>query len=164
MMSATTPNPVQPSITLPASRRRRAKSAAKASVQATPEPAASQEHPQSDSVAPVPSGPRRSGPPASRIAPAQLPKVGGRQAQIIALLRRPEGASIEQLTAATGWQRHSVRGVISGVLKRKLGPAIDSALDEERGRVYRIRPAEPPPAVEAATPTRKRRSKTQRGS
>lgn len=162
MMSATTPNPVQPNISQPAPTRRRAKFA-KASVQATPEPAASQEHPQSDPVAPVPSDPQGSGPLASRIAPALLPSVGGKQAAIIALLRRPEGASIEQLTVATGWQRHSIRGAVSGVLKRKLGLVIDSALDEERGRVYRIRPAAPPPVAETAKPTRKRRSKTQCG-
>ena len=58
-----------------------------------------------------------------------------KQDAVIAMLRRPEGA-----TVATGWQRHTVRGVFSGTLKKKLGLTLDSG-QEERGRVYRI--AEP---------------------
>ena len=60
-----------------------------------------------------------------------------KQAQVIALLRRPKGATIDELAAAIGWQHHSVRGVISGPLKKQLGLAITST-KEERGRVYRI--------------------------
>ena len=53
------------------------------------------------------------------------------------MLRRPEGATVEEVTSATGWQRHTVRGVFSGTLKKKLGLTLASAT-EERGRVYRI--------------------------
>jgi hypothetical protein len=60
-----------------------------------------------------------------------------KQDEVIAMLRRPEGATIDEVTNATGWQRHTVRGVFSGTLKKKLGLVIDSA-KEERGRVYRI--------------------------
>src|SRR6202521_2449811 len=60
-----------------------------------------------------------------------------KQAEVIALLRRPEGATVEEVRAATGWQPHTVRGVFSGALKKKLGLAIVAA-KEERGRVYRI--------------------------
>ena len=60
-----------------------------------------------------------------------------KQAKVIGLLRRPEGATVEEVRAATGWQPHTVRGVFSGALKKKLGLAIVAA-KEERGRVYRI--------------------------
>ncbi len=63
-----------------------------------------------------------------------------KQHEVIAMLRRPEGATVDEVASATGWQRHTVRGVFSGTLKKKLGLTIASA-EEERGRVYRI--AEP---------------------
>tara|TARA_R110002072_G_C7892426_1_gene528924 strand:+ start:209 stop:451 length:243 start_codon:yes stop_codon:yes gene_type:complete len=61
-----------------------------------------------------------------------------KQQIMIDLLRRPEGAGIEEITAATGWQSHTVRGAMSGALKKKLGLEIISEKTEERGRVYRI--------------------------
>jgi len=63
-----------------------------------------------------------------------------KQAAVIAMLQRPEGATIEEVASAMGWQRHTVRGLFSGALKKKLGLTLASA-KEERGRVYRI--AEP---------------------
>jgi hypothetical protein len=63
-----------------------------------------------------------------------------KQDEVIAMLRRAEGATVEEVASATGWQRHTVRGVFSGTLKKKLGLTLASA-KEERGRVYRI--AEP---------------------
>src|SRR5246127_805514 len=63
-----------------------------------------------------------------------------KQDKVIAMLRRPEGASIDEVANATGWQRHTVRGVFSGTLKKKLGLTLAATI-EERGRVYRI--AEP---------------------
>ena len=60
-----------------------------------------------------------------------------KQDAVIAMLRRPEGATVEEVAHATGWQRHTVRGVFSGTLKKKLGLSLASA-KEERGRVYRI--------------------------
>ena len=60
-----------------------------------------------------------------------------KQDAVIAMLRRPEGATVEEVASATGWQRHTVRGVFSGTLKKKLGLTLASA-QEERGRVYRI--------------------------
>ena len=60
-----------------------------------------------------------------------------KQDEVIAMLRRPEGATVDEVASATGWQRHTVRGVFSGTLKKKLGLTIASAT-EERGRVYRI--------------------------
>ena len=60
-----------------------------------------------------------------------------KQDKVIAMLRRSEGATIDEVASATGWQRHTVRGVFSGALKKKLGLILASA-EEERGRVYRI--------------------------
>jgi hypothetical protein len=72
--------------------------------------------------------------------PQSDPKRPSKQDEVIALLRRRGGATVDEVASATGWQRHTVRGVFSGTLKKKLGLALASA-QEERGRVYRI--AEP---------------------
>jgi hypothetical protein len=61
-----------------------------------------------------------------------------KQALLIDLLRRKEGATIAEAVKATGWQPHSIRGAISGTLKKKLGLAVTSDKVEHRGRVYRI--------------------------
>jgi len=65
-------------------------------------------------------------------------RAGTKQAQIIALLERPEGATIAEIVAATAWQAHSARGLISGVLKKKLGLEVGSTKEDGRGSVYRI--------------------------
>ncbi|MGA7265648.1 MAG: DUF3489 domain-containing protein [Stellaceae bacterium] len=61
---------------------------------------------------------------------------------VIAMLQRPEGATVDEVASVMGWQRHTVRGLFSGTLKKKLGLTLASAT-EERGRVYRIAAAEP---------------------
>jgi hypothetical protein len=60
-----------------------------------------------------------------------------KQDELIAMLRRPEGVTLDEVANVTGWQRHTVRGVFSGTLKKKHGLTLASA-KEERGRVYRI--------------------------
>jgi hypothetical protein len=60
-----------------------------------------------------------------------------KQEAVIAMLQRPEGATVDEVAGATGWQRHTVRGLFSGTLRKKLGLTLASA-QEERGRVYRI--------------------------
>ena len=69
-----------------------------------------------------------------------LPAVrpGTKQALLIDLLKRKTGATIDEIVEATGWQAHSVRGAISGALKKKLGLAVSSEKADGRGRVYRI--------------------------
>ena len=57
---------------------------------------------------------------------------------LIDMLKRDEGASIGQIVEATGWQKHTVRGAISGALKKKLGLAVTSTRSETGERVYRI--------------------------
>ncbi len=68
------------------------------------------------------------------------PRAGTKQAKLIAMLEAQGGASIAEIVAATGWQIHTVRGVISGVLKKKLGLSVTSEKVERRGRVYKITP------------------------
>jgi hypothetical protein len=71
--------------------------------------------------------------------PEPRPNVDRRSKQdgVIAMLRRPEGATVDEVVTAMGWQRHTVRGVFSGTLKKKLGLTLTSA-KEARGRVYRV--------------------------
>ena len=63
---------------------------------------------------------------------------GSKQAQVIAMLQRPEGATISQMCVATGWQQHTVRGTLAGSLKKKLGLTITSEKPEGSVRVYQI--------------------------
>jgi hypothetical protein len=56
----------------------------------------------------------------------------------IGLLKRRKGASIQELQDATGWQAHSVRGFVSGTVKKTLGLDVTSRQVGERGRVYRV--------------------------
>ena len=65
-------------------------------------------------------------------------RAGTKQATLIAMLQAPEGATMEEIMAATGWQSHSARGAMSGALGKKLGLVVKSAKEEVRGRVYRI--------------------------
>jgi hypothetical protein len=67
-------------------------------------------------------------------------KRASKQDAVVAMLQRPEGATVDEVASAMGWQRHTVRGLFSGTLKKKLGLTLASA-QEERGRVYRIAPA-----------------------
>jgi hypothetical protein len=64
-------------------------------------------------------------------------KPPSKQDAVIEMLQRPEGATVDEVASAMGWQRHTVRGLFSGTLKKKLGLTLASA-QEERGRVYRI--------------------------
>jgi len=61
------------------------------------------------------------------------PRTGTKQALMIDLLKRPEGATVEQIAAATGWQRHTIRGAISGALKKKLGLTVEATRSREVG-------------------------------
>ena len=54
------------------------------------------------------------------------------------MLQRPEGATITQLSRALDWQAHSVRGAMSGSLKKKQGLQITASKEEGADRVYRI--------------------------
>jgi hypothetical protein len=72
---------------------------------------------------------------ATESAPAEkpTPRAGTKQALMIDLLRRPEGATVEQIAEVTGWQKHTIRGAISGALKKKLGLTIETTRTREVG-------------------------------
>jgi len=61
------------------------------------------------------------------------PRAGTKQARMIEMLKRPEGATVEQIAAATGWQHHTIRGAISGALKKKLGLTVEATRTREVG-------------------------------
>ena len=61
-----------------------------------------------------------------------------KRAQMLGLLSRPEGASIEELMRATNWQQHSVRGFLAGTVAKKMGPALTSSKVDGELRRYRI--------------------------
>ena len=63
---------------------------------------------------------------------------GTKQTQLIAMLTAAEGASINEIIAVTGWRAHTARGVISGVLRKKLGLKVTSEKNDARGRVYKL--------------------------
>jgi hypothetical protein len=83
---------------------------------------------------------KRKGKKATKTAPTigeptakPTPRAGTKQAQMIEMLKRPEGATVEQIAAATGWQHHTIRGAISGALKKKLGLTVEATRTREVG-------------------------------
>ncbi len=65
-------------------------------------------------------------------------RANSKQAQLIEMLKSPDGATIEEIVKKFKWQAHTVRGAIAGALKKKLGLNVQSEKVEDRGRVYRI--------------------------
>lgn len=65
-------------------------------------------------------------------------KGGSKLRRLEAMLRRPDGATLVQLSKALDWQPHSVRGAMSGSLKKKQGLQIAATKEEGADRVYRI--------------------------
>jgi hypothetical protein len=72
--------------------------------------------------------------------PAKTPRTreNSKQAQMIELLKRPDGATLNQLVEVTGWQPHTVRGAMAGALKKKLSLNIVSEKTDGQERKYRI--------------------------
>jgi hypothetical protein len=64
-------------------------------------------------------------------------RAGTKNAQVVAMLHNRAGTTIASIMAATGWQQHSVRGFLAGVVRKKLGFNLVSETSES-GRVYRI--------------------------
>ena len=71
------------------------------------------------------------------------PRAGTKQATLIAMLRAPEGATMEAIIAATGWLPHTARGAMSGALGKKLGLIVTSVKEGDGARVYRVNPVVP---------------------
>ena len=121
-----------------------------------PEPAKAPEAPgtEGNSAPPPAKGRAKAAKPRkAAAAPKRTPRAGTKQAKMIEMLKRPEGATVEQIAEATGWQKHTIRGAISGALKKKLGLTVEAIRIREVGpnstgakgsaTVYRIpRPAE----------------------
>jgi hypothetical protein len=64
---------------------------------------------------------------------------GSKTAIILDLIRRPKGATLEELMAAAGWQAHSVRGFLSAVVGKKMGLKLESTKGEDGKRKYQIK-------------------------
>jgi hypothetical protein len=110
------------------------KSAAVAPPMADTKPSRAAKRGQADS----PAGPTKKAKHAVPAKKAAPPARGTKTAKILALLKRPGGASLQQLGKATGWQAHSVRGFLSGTLKKKMGLRVTSTKLQDGERTYRI--------------------------
>jgi hypothetical protein len=95
----------------------------------TPSPSGTQ--PRSKPKAPPVTVRRKSGP--------ESPEPGTKTAKLLALLKRPRGATLRELQEATGWQPHSVRGFLSGIVGRKMGLKVRSTKAESGERRYAVR-------------------------
>ena len=69
---------------------------------------------------------------------SRAPREGTKQAALIDMLSRPEGATLDELATALEWAPHTCRGAMSGALKKRLGLVITSQKVDGRGRVYQI--------------------------
>ena len=72
------------------------------------------------------------------VAAATAARPGSKTAGVIVMLRKAEGATLQQIMHATGWQAHSVRGFISGTVGKKMGLRVESAKPEDGERSYSI--------------------------
>lgn len=70
---------------------------------------------------------------------AAAPSSETKGAQILALIRRPKGATLAELAKLTGWQNHSIRGFLSGTVGKKMGLTVESAKREDGERVYSLK-------------------------
>jgi hypothetical protein len=90
---------------------------------------------QTDRTATKPAGGKKAFSPKGVVSPKKAVTKGD---AVAALLKKSTGATIVEMTNATGWQPHSVRGFLSGALKKKQGLTIKSEKDEDGQRRYRI--------------------------
>jgi hypothetical protein len=80
-------------------------------------------------------------------------RANSKQAEVLDLLRRPQGSTIPAIMKATGWQQHSVRGFFAGVVRKKLGFTLQSEKSNDGDRVYRIVAGKPgKPKTKAENP------------
>lgn len=88
--------------------------------------------------------PLRKSDPTKKIRSIEVPKGSSvpastsKQQRCLDLLARRDGATLKELVAATDWQAHSVRGFLSGTIKKKLGISVTSTRDADGARRYRI--------------------------
>ena len=97
-------------------------------------------------VAPAKGKAKKSPPKTKRAATARPPakktaeqaREGSKKAEVLDLMRRPQGASLAEIMELSGWQAHTVRGFVSGTLIKKLGLNVESFRTDEKERCYRI--------------------------
>jgi hypothetical protein len=88
-------------------------------------------------------GQRKSTAAGAKPAPANAQRPS-KQDRVLDLLRRKEGATVSAIMKATGWQQHSVRGFLAGVVRKKLKLRLTSRDDDNGKRIYRIASSKPP--------------------
>ena len=86
---------------------------------------------------------------ADRVSAIQpKPRANSKQAEVVGMLRQPQGSTISAIMKATGWQPHSVRGFFASVIRKKLGLSLESKKPKDGDRIYRIiadKPSKPGP-------------------
>ena len=83
--------------------------------------------------------PAKKAPKGAKRAKSAEARTGSKTAEVLDLLRRPNGATLAELMKATGWQAHSVRGFLSGTLRKKLGLNVVSAKGGDGERSYTVK-------------------------
>jgi hypothetical protein len=83
-------------------------------------------------------GKRRHSPRAAAKDTAPIAREGSKKAELIDLMRRSQGATLAEIMELTGWQRHTVRGFVSGTLIKKLALKVESFRSDEKERTYRV--------------------------
>jgi Protein of unknown function (DUF3489) len=76
---------------------------------------------------------------ARKAKPPATAREGSKKETVLALLGRSQGATLAEMTKATGWQPHSVRGLLSGALRKKMGLKVKSGKRDNGERVYSLR-------------------------
>jgi hypothetical protein len=110
-------------------------------------------------TSPVDRAPPKSSRVSARVGRASDPQSESKQSAILALLSHPEGTTIESIIEATGWQKHSVRGFLSAVVRKKLGLALRSEKSDGNRR-YRIESEKPAAGKSGPGPRGNRRTKS----
>ena len=78
------------------------------------------------------------GRPKPEVAKPEAARGGSKTAKILDLLKRPGGATSKELMKATGWLPHSVRGFLSGTVRKKMGLTVTSTKGEDGERTYSV--------------------------
>jgi hypothetical protein len=87
----------------------------------------------------APKSRRRHTAPAAAKEPVNVAREGSKKSEVIDLMRRSQGATLDEIMELTGWQSHTVRGFVSGTLIKKLGLNVESFRSNEKERTYRVK-------------------------